>query len=129
MRILLAAYRILLIMCIIWQAANVSQMKFKKLALEGDISIRLLTLVVTISLGLHAIRIVFLDEDLFLEAAVVYILTAICFPIMIIIVLFLPKFYMIMKDHQQKRRVRKSVRRNLISSEGTTVEIDITGCT
>ena len=78
-------------MCIIWQAANVSQMKFKKLALEGDISIRLLILVVTISLGLHAIRIVFLDEDLLLEAAVVYILTAICFPIMIIIVLFLPK--------------------------------------
>ena len=88
---LLGGYKILLIMCIIWQAANVSQMKFKKLALEGDISIRLLILVVTISLGLHAIQIVLLKEGLLLEADVIYILTAICFPIMIIIVLFLPK--------------------------------------
>ena len=74
-----------------WQAFNVSQMNFKKLALEGNISIRLIIVVCIIVLGLHAIQIILLGEKLFLEAAAMNIIISICLPIMIITILYLPK--------------------------------------
>ena len=91
MRISLAAYRIILILCILWQAANVSRMKIKKLALEGDISIALLIVVVIVMAGLAGVRISLIAENLFSEATIMYIMTAVAFPIITIIILFLPK--------------------------------------
>ena len=68
-----------------------SQMNFKKLALEGNISIRLIIMILIILLILIVIRIFLLEQKLFLEAAAMYIIISICFPIMTITILYLPK--------------------------------------
>ena len=90
-KISLAAYRIILILCILWQAANVSQMNIRKLALEGDISIRLLIVVVIVVVGFSGIRLSFVYKKLFLEATITYIMISLSFPILTITILFLPK--------------------------------------
>ena len=91
MRISLAAYRIILILCILWQAANVSRMKIKKLALEGDTSITLLIVVVIVMAGLAGVQISLVQERLYSEATVMYIIAAMGFSIITITILFLPK--------------------------------------
>ena len=69
-------------------------MNIKKLALEGDISIRLLIVVVIVVAGLAGIRISFVHKKLFLEATIMYIMIALSFPFITITILYLPKVHM-----------------------------------
>ena len=90
--ILAAIYNLLLIFCISWQAGHVSQMKFTNLALEGDVSLQALPLLVTVSMFGTIVQVVFEygSED-HLAVVIVQTIWNMLFPTVIIATTFLPK--------------------------------------
>ena len=90
--ILVAIYKVLLIFCIFWQAGRVSQMKFKHLALEGDVSLQAVLLVIIVSFfGAMVEQIFERGSDDYLTSFIIETIWYMLFAITIIATTFLPK--------------------------------------
>ena len=85
------AYIIAIVVCIFWQAGHVSQMIIKKLALEGDTSVRLLMALIIITFCHIFIIVIFLFAGNYYVAVIVHILGSMTYPVMTITMIFAPK--------------------------------------
>ena len=84
-------YNIGIVVCIFWQAGHVSQMKIKKLALEGDTSVRLLFLLVVVTVCHIFITVIFGFSGNFYVVLVADVLGSMTFPVMTITMMFSAK--------------------------------------
>ena len=89
--IVITVYNLLLILRVLWQAFHVSQMKYKNLAMEGDVSILALTPIIIIILSTVVAKHVLEHERNFAGVFVVGMLHSMLIPTIIIIFVFLPK--------------------------------------
>ncbi|XP_065917371.1 gamma-aminobutyric acid type B receptor subunit 2-like [Dysidea avara] len=106
-KILVGIYKVLLILCIFWQAGHVSQMKFKHLALEGDVSLQALPLVIIVSLFGFVVQVIFEQGSKdYLTSFIVQTIWYMLFAIAIIATTFLPKYYMMCKDQEPVKKTR-----------------------
>ena len=88
---IISIYNIAIIVCIFWQAGHVSQMNIKKLALEGDTSIRLLLLMVVVTVCYIFIAVIFGFSEKRYVVLIADILGSMTFPVMTIAMIFSPK--------------------------------------
>ncbi|XP_065917370.1 gamma-aminobutyric acid type B receptor subunit 2-like isoform X2 [Dysidea avara] len=103
--ILHAVYQILELLCIFWQAFHVSQMKYKNLAMEGDVSLLAISVVIIFGLSVFGVEIVLRHEDNYVGVLSIQLIKSMLFATIIIICIFLPKYYTMFKNyHPLKRR-------------------------
>ena len=84
-------YNITILVVTFLQAGNVSQMNIKKLAFEGDISIRLLSMLVIISSCYIFISTILMTAKNYYAATIVYAFGIMISHVIVISMIFLPK--------------------------------------
>ena len=90
-RLLLATYDSGILVHTFRQAGHVSKMSIKRIAYEGDISIRLLLVMTVILKSNTLIVVILLVNNYYYEATVIHILGSMALSMMIIALIFLPK--------------------------------------
>ena len=90
-RLLLATYDSGILVHTFRQAGHVSNMSIKRIAYEGDISIRLLLMMTVILKSNTLIVVILLVTNYYYEATVIHILGSMALSVMIIALIFLPK--------------------------------------
>ena len=79
-------------MCIFWQAGHVSQMKFKNLALEGDVSLQVLLLFIFVSVCGAVVQVIFEQgNNDYLAVVIVKTIWFMLLGVIVIATTFLPK--------------------------------------
>lgn len=88
---MIVVYNIGIVVCIFWQAGHVSKMKIKKLAREGDTSVRLLLLLVIVTVCHILITVIFRFSGNYYAVLVADILGCMTYPVMTITMIFSAK--------------------------------------